>query len=118
VHDCVANEFRLEFPAPAGMYMGHRDSYAAYVLCQDRKTVQYFPASALCEEKWSHNSSGFETRLEEEDSVEEDNVIEEIYSKVERDDDEELVVPETEYEVVPETQEYLQVVLFETQTQS
>jgi hypothetical protein len=40
VQYCVADEFNLEFPAPGGMYMGHRDSYAASALCQYRTKVQ------------------------------------------------------------------------------
>jgi hypothetical protein len=47
--------------------------------------------------------------------VEEDNLIEEINSEVESDEDEGVVVPETEDKVVLETQESLQVVVFETQ---
>jgi hypothetical protein len=27
VQDCVADDFRFEFPAPNGIYMGHRESY-------------------------------------------------------------------------------------------
>jgi hypothetical protein len=50
VPDCVANAFRLEFPSPDGNYMGHRDSYAASALFQERQKGQDFPASALFED--------------------------------------------------------------------
>jgi hypothetical protein len=115
VNDCVVNTFRLEFPTPDCIYMGHRDSYAASALCQDREKAQDFPASALFEDKGSHNSSDSETRLEEE----EDNVIEEIESEVESEEFDEVVVSETEDElVVPETQESAHMVVFETQPES
>jgi hypothetical protein len=94
--------------------MDDHNSYAASALCQDRKKFQKFPASALCEYDGSDTSSSSEPRLEEEDDVEEDNVIVEINSEVESDEDEEVVVSETEDEVVPETQKSLQVVVFET----
>jgi hypothetical protein len=115
VQECVTDAFCREFPAPDGVYMGHRDSYDASALCQDRKKVQEFPVSALFEDEGSDTSSGSETRLEEEeeDSVEEDNAIVDIESEVKSDEDE-VVAAETEDVVVPETQYSVQVVVFET----
>jgi hypothetical protein len=95
----------LEFPAPGGMYMSRRDSY---ICCLD------FPV--LCEDGGIDTIYSSKTRLEEE----EDNVIEEIDSEGESDEAEEVVVPEMEDtvdEVEPETQESLQVAVFETQPQ-
>jgi hypothetical protein len=95
------NAFHLEFPTPDGTYMGHRDSYAASAMCRDGKKLQDFLVSALFEDEGSHTSSDSETRLEED---EEDNVIEEIGSEIKSEDNEEVVVHETEGEVVvPQT---------------
>jgi hypothetical protein len=47
--------------------MGHRDSYAAFALCQDTKKDQDVPASALCEYEGGDTNSGSETRIEEEE---------------------------------------------------
>jgi hypothetical protein len=136
VQDCVADAFRFEFPAPNGIYMGHRESYAADTAPRDlhaAATAYHDLHAAATAPRDSHaatttprdshaaemglaSDTSSETRLEEESDAsletkleESDNLIVETGSKVSLfQDEEEVVVPETQETVaviVPETQE-------------
>jgi hypothetical protein len=98
---CVADAFHLEFPAPNGIYMGHRcNLYAAEMVLESDTTSE-----TQLEE--SYTSSG--TRQEESDNMivgtdsDADSVAAPLFE-----DREEVVVPETDETlavIVPKTQE-------------
>jgi hypothetical protein len=91
--------------------MDHRDSYSAFALCN--KDEELGDKTVLTSEAGGSDTSP-ETRLEEEDSVEEDNVIVEIDSEVDSDDEAPLLADGV-LVVVPETEEAVAVIAPETQ---